>query len=246
MKALLDFILSFFRRAPAAPDVGPATVSVTPAGQGYPITGDHLRAMFPHLGVKADEWAAALRAAFAIGGITTRRRAARFLAIVSQETGGFRVQEENLNYGVDRLRAVFGPHRITDEEIARYGRTATRPADQEALANILYGRGEAARQLGNTQPGDGWKFRGRGLLQSTGRAHHQRIADRMGMSIDAVIPWLLTVGGSAIGSAIIWQALGGNQLADGDDFAALVKRMNGAHLGLAERTAYLAKWERIL
>lgn len=88
------------------------------------------------------------------------------------ESKGFSTLVENLNYSVEGLRKTFGRHRISDAECARYGRIdGERPADQEAIANIVYGGEFGRTQLGNTQPGDGWAYRGSGLKQITGRAN---------------------------------------------------------------------------
>lgn len=94
------------------------------------------------------------------------------------ESKGFSTLVENLNYSVEGLRTTFGKHRISDAECQRYGRidkvvngkkTVVRPADQKAIANIVYG-GEWGRiNLGNIYPNDGWDNRGSGSKQITGR-----------------------------------------------------------------------------
>lgn len=98
---------------------------------------------------------------------------AYILATPYLETGGkMQPIRENLNYSVDGLLKTFGRHRISEADARRYGRAGGRPANQEAIANIIYG-GEWGRvNLGNTQPGDGWRFRGGGLAQITGRANY--------------------------------------------------------------------------
>lgn len=80
---------------------------------------------------------------------------------------------ENLNYAADRLVPLFGSRRITQQQANKYGRTVSHPANQEAIANIVYG-GEWGRiNLGNTEPGDGWYFRDRGLKQITGSSNYR-------------------------------------------------------------------------
>jgi putative chitinase len=95
---------------------------------------------------------------------------AYMLATPYHETGR-RMQpiRESLNYSVDGLLKTFGRHRISEADARRYGRSGNRPADQRAIANIVYGGEWGAKNLGNTQPGDGWRFRGGGLPQTTGR-----------------------------------------------------------------------------
>ena len=101
--------------------------------------------------------------------VTDDRCIAYALATPMIETGGSYVPiVENLNYSYSALRAKF-PIRITVAQAQRYGRTAQHPADQETIALIIYGGTWGARNLGNTQPGDGWLMRGRGLPQLTGR-----------------------------------------------------------------------------
>jgi putative chitinase len=111
----------------------------------------------------------AILAACADAQVTDNRCIAYALATPMIETGGSYVPiVENLNYSYAALRAKF-PNRIGVAQAQRYGRTAAHPANQEAIANIIYGGAWGARNLGNTQPGDGWLYRGRGLPQLTGR-----------------------------------------------------------------------------
>ncbi|MBW3099199.1 hypothetical protein [Pseudohoeflea coraliihabitans] len=95
---------------------------------------------------------------------------AYILATANHETGGkMQPIRENLNYSVNGLLNTFGRHRISAAEARKYGRSGSRKADQVAIANIIYGGKFGRENLGNTQPGDGWRFRGGGLPQITGR-----------------------------------------------------------------------------
>lgn len=102
-------------------------------------------------------------------------------------------------------------------------------------------RYEGRADLGNTQSGDGFRFRGRGLIQITGRTNYERAA--AGLGVDVVTdPQLLEGRALAARSAAWWWATHGcNQLADGGDFVALTRRINGGTNGLADRQA---RWER--
>lgn len=112
---------------------------------------------------------------------TPLRHLAYILATPYHETGGRMLPvRENLNYSVDGLLKTFGRHRISEADARKYGRTGNRPADQMMLANILYGGEWGAKNLGNTQHGDGWFYRGGGLAQITGRANFTRF----GMAAD--------------------------------------------------------------
>lgn len=111
--------------------------------------------------------------------------------------------EENLNYSVEALLAKFGRHRISAEDAARYGRTPKQRANQEAIANCIYGGAWGAKNLGNTQPGDGWKYRGRGVMQVTGRANYAALGKLMGMGlVDS--PELLLNPINAMRASILW------------------------------------------
>jgi putative chitinase len=90
------------------------------------------------------------------------------------ESGGYTRLVENLNYAADKLVGVFGAKRITQQQADQYGRNSSHPANQEAIANIVYGGDWGKANLGNTVQGDGWKFRGRGLKQITGRENYQK------------------------------------------------------------------------
>lgn len=102
-------------------------------------------------------------------------------------------------------------------------------------------RYEGRRDLGNTQPGDGSRFRGRGLIQITGRANYRAVA--AGLGIDCVNrPELLEEPRNAARSAAWWWANNGcNALADSGDFHALTRRINGGTNGLSDR---MERWER--
>jgi putative chitinase len=106
--------------------------------------------------------------------ITTPQRVAGFLSQIGHESGGLSSLQENLNYSVDAILKLFGRHRISEADARLYGRTATQKANQKALADILYGGEFGRKNLGNTEPGDGSRFIGRGLKQLTGRSNYKR------------------------------------------------------------------------
>ena len=127
-----------------------------------PAMGGHLTQQ------QVDGMAAWLDAGDREGG-TDLRHTASLLATPMIETGGtFQPITESLNYSSSALIAKF-PKRISSAQALQYGRTAQHPADQKAIGNIIYGGKWGADNLGNTQPGDGYLYRGRGLVQTTGR-----------------------------------------------------------------------------
>lgn len=106
--------------------------------------------------------------------VTELRMVAYAMATPMIETGGtYSPMTENLNYSVDALKSKFG-NRISASDAAKYGRTAMQKANQEMIANIIYGGEWGKKNLGNTQPGDGWKYRGRSLTQVTGRRNYAK------------------------------------------------------------------------
>lgn len=109
--------------------------------------------------------------------ISNMSHLAHFFGQVHHETGGFTSGRESLNYSVNGLLSSFGRHRISEQDARKFGRGTEKPADQVAIANAIYGGDWGRKNLGNTQPNDGWLFRGNGSIQLTGRANHQAFAN---------------------------------------------------------------------
>lgn len=102
-------------------------------------------------------------------------------------------------------------------------------------------RYEGRKDLGNTQPGDGSKYRGRGLIQITGRYNYQNASKGLGLDLVSE-PWLLEAKPLAARSAAWWWASHGcNELADAGDFERLTRRINGGLNGYDDR---VARWEK--
>jgi putative chitinase len=180
-------------------------------------------------------------------GINTPLRMAHFLAQTAHESGEFKVVEENLNYKTTALTAMFGS-RITAEQAGKVGRNdATgQKADQAAIANIIYGGAWGAKNLGNTEEGDGAKFKGRGVIQLTGRANYTSFAKAKGISVDEAAEYLKTPQGAVESAAWFWSSRGLNALADSDDITAVTKKVNGGTLGIDHRTELLNKAKSVL
>lgn len=105
---------------------------------------------------------------------------------------------------------------------------------------------EGRKDLGNTQKGDGIKFKGRGLIQLTGRNNYQKYKQFCGYDVVAK-PALLSQPVGAIRSAMwFWQTHGLNELADADDFLTITKKINGGTNGLESRKNYLKKAKQAL
>jgi putative chitinase len=181
----------------------------------------------------------ALLASAAKHGITGRALAS-FLGQVHHESGGFSRLAESLNYSVEGVKATFGRHRISDADAAKFGRTASQPANQSAIANIVYGGAFGRDELGNAEPGDGWRYRGRGFIQTTGRANYREVG------LEANPDALLDPVQSAEASARFFVSRGCVPLALAGNDAAVTKKINGGQKGLAERIALTAEVERLL
>lgn len=180
-------------------------------------------------------------------GITTPLRLAHFLAQVMHETGGLTIQWENLNYKTaSRLLDIFGEGNhsaaITRSEV---GGLLGNP---QALAERVYGLGnpKKARELGNTQPGDGYRYRGGGILQTTGRANYRRMGQKCGVDFEAQ-PELVVSAEHALKPALAeWTEGNLNAAADRDDILTITKKINGGTNGLASRRVWLIKLKPML
>jgi len=174
-------------------------------------------------------------------GITTPQRMAHFLAQAMQETGAFTLLRENMNYSAPRLLVIFGvgnhSARVTEAE------AATLAHHPEAIAERVYGLGNPrkARELGNSEPGDGFLYRGNGILQTTGRGNHRRMGLACGVDFEGN-PNLVTAPEHALKPALQeWTEGNLNALADRDDIRAITRRINGGINGLSERKAFFRR-----
>ena len=157
--------------------------------------------------------------------ITTVSRMAMFLAQFGHETQNLRKLTENLNYSAERLPIVW-PSRFRDAARAR--QFAHKP---EALANEVYGG-----RMGNTQPGDGWLYRGRGP-GLTGRDGYRAVGKLVGMDFEGQPDLVATPHGAFVAGVGIWMWKGLNASADREDVAANTLKLNGGAIGLNDRKA---------
>jgi putative chitinase len=175
-------------------------------------------------------------------GINTPLRVAHFLAQVLHETGGGKVLFESLNYTTpERLLKIFGVGNhsaaVRPDEVAGLLR------NEQALAERVYGLGNPskARELGNTRPGDGFKYRGGGVLQTTGGANYKRMGDKAGVDFFGN-PDLIVAPEHALKPALQEWAEGDlNAAADRNDIRRITKVINGGFNGLDERQAWFDK-----
>lgn len=190
---------------------------------------EHLAAMIPG-NDRVDHWYAALVEILPKYGITTERRVAHFVSQCAHESNNFRSLEENLNYREETLLKIFGryfgPGKRNAAEYAK---------NPEKIANYVYMDEFRKSKMGNVQPGDGWRFRGRGLKQLTGRDNYTRFGASIGMSAEQAAEYVATEKGAIESACWFWDTNKLNSLADGDDVTAMTKRINGGDIGLADR-----------
>lgn len=178
---------------------------------------------------KADAagWAAALLPFMQSSGIITAKRIAAFVGQCAVESNGYGALEENLHYSPERLLVVFPSHFSGTEDAAKVA-----SGGPEAVANRVYGG-----RMGNgpEASGDGWKFRGRGLIQLTGRANYQAYASSLAKAADAIADSLATKAGAAQSACWFWGRVGGNDCADKWMITVLGQRINGGSNGADAR-----------
>ena len=184
---------------------------------------------------------AALEAAAARHGLTDKLVLAHWLGQMHVESKGFSTLSENLNYSVDGLKKTFSRKRISAADCETFGRKQGRAANQNAIANIVYGGAFGRAQLGNDQPGDGWRFRGGGVKQITGRANYREAGHEAAPDV------LRTdVKASAEAAANFFVKHKCVAAALKDDVTAVTLLVNGGTNGLADRKTRTAAAKKIL
>ncbi len=180
-------------------------------------------------------WARPLSDAAGLNDISTDEREAMWLAQCCHESGGLKYLVENMNYGPQGLRTTFGKH-FTAEETVSFAHDGKRIANR-AYAN-RNGNGDEAS-------GDGWMFRGRGLLQCTGRQNYSRCGTAIGIDLVTSPELLEQPLYAALSAGWYWRFNGLNLYADSGSFASITRRINGpAMAGQKEREGWLSLIQR--
>jgi len=192
------------------------------------ITQEQLKQLLPK-NPYVEHWHTALEQLLPEYEINTPQRVAAFIAQCSHESAGFTALVENLNYRWQSLRKVFPKYFPNDAIAQDY---ASRPNKQEAIANRIY-----ASRMGNgdEESGDGFRFRGRGLIQLTGRHNYTWFAASLEISPEEASEYLITFEGAAQSACWFWETNKLNQWADKGDILTLTKRINGGTIGLDDR-----------
>lgn len=177
-------------------------------------------------------------------GITAPLDQAMFIAQMGHESSGFSRLVENLNYSAENLVPTFGRHRITPQQAAALGRTETQPANQKAIANLVYGGEWGKKNLGNQVAGDGWKYRGRGLKQITGLSNYHSCGQALKLDLISY-PELLERDEYAARSAA-WFYVSHGCLHHSGDVERVTLLINGGRNGLDKRRALFNLAESVL
>jgi putative chitinase len=172
--------------------------------------------------------------------INTPLRLAHFLAQCGHESGGFRATQENLNYSVKGLNVIFKKYFPTEAAAAAYAR------NPQKIANKVYG---GRMGNGDEGSGDGYKFRGRGYIQLTGRTNYTAF----GKSINEDVvsnPDMVSGKYALLSAAWFWSNNGLNKLADGGAtdlvVTSITKKVNGGTNGLADRIKHFKEYYHLL
>ncbi len=172
--------------------------------------------------------------------INTPLRLAHFLAQCGHESGGFRVTQENLNYSAKGLAGIFKKYFPTEAAATPYAR------QPQKIANKVYAN---RMSNGSEASGDGYKFRGRGYIQLTGRDNYTQFGKAIGEDI-ASNPDVVSSKYALLSAAWFWSKNGLNKLADGGAtdivVTSITKRVNGGTIGLPDRIKHFKEYYHLL
>lgn len=171
-------------------------------------------------------------------GINTPLRICHFFAQIAHESGEFKRVEENLNYSAERLLAVF-PKYFNKDNVNLYA------GNPKKIASRVY-----ANRMGNGSESsmEGWKYRGRGYIQITGKSNYKAYESSkycVGKLTDHP-EWLCNIPGRMKSAMWFWWKNGCNALADKDDLEAITKKINGGLNGLSSRMYYYRRFKRMV
>ena len=199
-----------------------------------PITVQQLLQILPNAGQVAGVFVPVLNTAMSRYQIVGAKRIAAFIAQVGHESGHLTHLVENLNYSADALRRNW-PSRFSVELASAVARKP------EQIANIAYGN-----RMGNRTPGDGWMYRGRGLIQITGKNNYRACGEVLGLDLISQPELLERPQHACTSAAWYWATNGLNTQADAGKFDAIIQRINGGQNGAADRQALYARALKVI
>ena len=204
------------------------------------IEEKHLKAA----GVKDPaKWLEAVRQTCDEFNVNTPQRISSFLAQCAHESGGFTMLEENLNYRAATLAACWptrfaelGPDKKPKKD-AQGKNIPTKVAlaiekKPEAIANLVY---SSRMGNGSAESGEGWKYRGRGLKQLTGKYNYDKCGSYLGLDLVANPDLLLEPLPAARSAGWFWKSNNLAAFADANDIKGMTKKINGGFIGLEDR-----------
>lgn len=179
-----------------------------------------------------EEWYSAMLEILPMWDINTIERVAGFVAQCGHESRNFSVLTENLNYSAAALNKIFPKY------FRRAGRDAQAYHRQpEKIANVIYAN---RMDNGDTNSGDGWRFRGGGLIQLTGRYNYTEFAEDVEMSVEEAVDYVRTKKGALDSACWFWDENNINKHCDNMDILKMTKRINGGTIGLDDRKKHWA------
>ena len=220
-----------------------------------PITAQQLIQILPNAGQVAGVFVPVLNTAMNRYQVVGTKHIAVFIAQVGHESDHLTRLVENLNYSADGL-AITWPSRYAEPDgkggyvkVQVAGKARNKPntlalsvdRKPEQIANIAYGN-----RMGNSAPGDGWKYRGRGLIQITGKNNYRACGEALGLGLIAQPELLEKPLYACMSAAWFWATNGLNTLADTGKFDAITQRINGGQNGAADRQALYDKALKVL
>ena len=173
------------------------------------------------------EWYDSMCEILPLWGVDTIERVAGFIAQCGHESGGFRVLSENLNYSAKALNTIF----------PKYFRRAGRDANEyhrqpEKIANVIYAN---RMDNGDASSGDGWTFRGGGILQLTRRYNYTQFGKAVEKTAEEAVEYVRTKKGALDSACWFWDENNINDYCDRQDIVGMTKRINGGTIGLEDR-----------
>jgi len=182
--------------------------------------------------IEAQVWFDAMTRVLPKWNIDTVDRVAGFIAQTSHESGGYSVLTENLNYSAEALDKIFPKY------FKRAGRDARNYHRQpEKIANVIYAN---RMDNGNENSGDGWRFRGGGILQLTGRYNYTEFGKAEDMSAEEATEFVRSPIGALASACWFWDTNNINKYCDTQDITGMTKRINGGTIGLEDRKKHYA------
>lgn len=178
----------------------------------------------------SEDWLEPLNETFKRFNINTPLRQAAFIGQCGHECANFKILEENLNYRAETLIRIW-PKRFPSLEFAKQYERNPKKIANSVYANRMGNRDEAS--------GDGYRFRGRGCLQTTGSANYFHAGKALGVDLIMEPDLLSTPKYAALAAGYFWDTHKLNQFADSRDYTTMTKKINGGTIGLQDRIKHI-------